>query len=298
MDDLHRISDPLRDERAAPAHSGTGGSREAAAPAVDESGEARAARVALFLDFDGTIVDIAARPEAVVLDRETCVTLQRLQQRLDGAMAIVSGRPLAALDALFAPHRFDVSGLHGTERRIGTRMFSGPPVPTLFRRFVAELKRRFGAGSGLLVEDKGKAVSLHWRHAPERAQDALAAMNAIVADLGGTYRVQRGKAVAELVPAGASKGVAISAFLLEPPYRDRCPVFIGDDLTDEHGFEVVNQAGGISIHVGTGPTRAHYRLSSPTKVRALLRRWADGAPIRLADLEAVDRGARPSKELP
>ena len=141
-------------------------------------------------------------------------------------------------------------------------------------------------------------MSLHWREAPERAGDALAAMNAIVGELGGAYRVQRGKAVAEIVPVGASKGVAISTFLLEPPYRDRCPVFLGDDLTDEHGFEVVNAAGGISVHVGVEPTRARYRVSSPVEVRAQLRRWADGAPIVVSNFETVD-GDMPGKtELP
>ena len=83
-------------------------------------------------------------------------------------------------------------------------------------------------------------------------------------------------------------GIAISTFLLEPPYRDRCPVFLGDDLTDEHGFEVVNAAGGISVHVGGGLTRARYRVSSPIEVRAQLRRWADGAPITVSNFETVD----------
>ncbi|WP_126401978.1 trehalose-phosphatase [Blastochloris tepida] len=250
-----------------------------------DTGSLAARRFALFLDFDGTLVDIAERPDAVVLDPATRDALVRLQRRLGGALAIVSGRNLATLDALFAPHRFDASGLHGAECRLGERTHFDHPEPTHFRRVVDDLKHRFGADSGLLVEDKGKAVSLHWRKAPERAEDAMAAMAAIVADLGGAYRLQHGKAVAEIVPVGASKGVAISRFLAEPPYRDRCPVFIGDDLTDEHGFEVVNARGGLTIHVGAGPTRAQARLASPAEVRALIARWADGGPIGLATAE-------------
>ncbi|KAA5603081.1 trehalose-phosphatase [Blastochloris sulfoviridis] len=244
-----------------------------------DAGSPASHRFALFLDFDGTLVDIAERPDAVVLDPATLDALVRLQHRLGGALAIVSGRNLATLDALFAPFRFDASGLHGAECRLGERTHFEHGVPTHFRRMVDDLKHRFGADTGLLVEDKGKAVSLHWRLAPERAEDALAAMTAIVADLGGAYRLQHGKAVAEIVPVGASKGVAISRFLAEPPYRDRCPVFIGDDLTDEHGFEVVNARGGLTIHVGAGPTRAQARLASPAEVRARIARWADGEPI-------------------
>ena len=234
---------------------------------------------AVFLDFDGTLVDIAARPDWVRIDPALLDVLERLRQRLDGALAIVTGRSLAVLDDLLAPCRFDASGLHGAECRIRERTWRGPAVPAPLGRVVDELERRFGSAQGMIVEDKGQTVSLHWREAPERAEDGLAAMAAIVAELGGGYRLQRGKAVAEIVPAGASKGVAISQFLAAAPYHGRCPVFIGDDLTDEHGFEVVNAKGGLSVHVGAGPSRARFRLGSPAEVRAELLRWADGAPI-------------------
>ncbi|ALK10634.1 trehalose-phosphatase [Blastochloris viridis] len=237
---------------------------------------------AVFLDFDGTLVDIVARPDWVRVEPATLDVLARLRRRLNGALAIVSGRSLAVLDQLLAPHRFDAAGLHGAESRIGDDVWCGSPVASPLRRAVDELRRRFEAEAGMLVEDKGKAVSLHWREAPERADDAVAAMSAIVADLGGGYRLQRGKAVAEIVPAGASKGVAISQFLAVPPYRGRRPVFIGDDLTDEHGFEVVNANGGLTAHVGAGPSRAQFRLASPAEVRAQLARWAQGEPIGLA----------------
>ncbi|NJL50768.1 MAG: trehalose-phosphatase, partial [Blastochloris sp.] len=190
-----------------------------------------------------------------------------------------SGRSLAVLDHHLAPLRFDASGLHGSECRRGEETWCDYAVPAPFRRAVDDLKRRFDAEAGLLIEDKGKAVSLHWREAPHRAEDAVAALSAIARGLGDAYRIQRGKAVAELVPAGASKGTAIAQFLTAPPYLDRCPVFIGDDLTDEQGFEVVNERGGLSAHVGSDPTLAQFRFRSPAEVRAALRRWAEGEPI-------------------
>jgi trehalose 6-phosphate phosphatase len=238
-----------------------------------------ALRYAVFLDFDGTLVDIAARPEWVCVDPALLKVLDQLKRRLDGALAIVSGRSLAVLDRLLAPLRFDASGLHGAECRRGEETWCGTTVPAPFRHAVDELKREFDREAGLLVEDKGKAVSLHWREAPHRAGDALAALARVAHRLGDDYRVQHGKAVAELVPAGASKGTAIAQFLTAPPYEGRCPVFIGDDLTDEQGFEVVNAKGGLSAHVGAGPTRAQFRLGSPAEVRSALQRWAEGEPI-------------------
>jgi trehalose 6-phosphate phosphatase len=242
---------------------------------------------AVFLDFDGTLVDIAPRPEEVRVDPGLLDILDRLRQRLGGALAIVSGRSLAALDHHLAPLRFDASGLHGSECRRGEETWCGYAVPAPFRRAVDDLTRRFGGEPGMLVEDKGKAVSLHWREAPHRAGDALAALAAAAGGLGEAYRIQHGKAVAELVPAHASKGNAIAQFLAAPPYQGRCPVFIGDDLTDEHGFEVVNAQGGLSAHVGAGPTCAKVRLRSPAEVRAALQRWAAGEPIGLADANST-----------
>jgi trehalose 6-phosphate phosphatase len=259
-----------------------------------------AAAFAVFLDFDGTLVDIAPRPEEVRVDPELLAILDRLRQRLGGALAIVSGRSLAALDHHLAPLHFDASGLHGSECRRGDETWCSNAVPAPFRRAVDDLKRRFDGDTGLLVEDKGKAVSLHWRQAPHRAADALAALSAIAGGLGESYRIQRGKAVAELVPANASKGNAIAQFLAAPPYEGRCPVFIGDDLTDEHGFEVVNAKGGLSAHVGAGPTRAQFRLRSPAEVRAALQRWAEGEPIGFPDaaLTAADPVSRAPMETP
>jgi trehalose 6-phosphate phosphatase len=243
---------------------------------------------ALFLDFDGTLVEIASRPDAVAVDPALSDVLERLQGALDGALAIVSGRTIATIDGFLSPHRFDVAGLHGAEHRLDGRLSPCDPArhPAL-RRALADARERFREVPGLLVEDKGCSFALHWRLAPERAAEALAAAKSAADALGGAYRLQHGKAVAEILPAGAAKGAVIERFLDEPAYRGRIPVFIGDDLTDEGGFAVVNARGGVSVRVGEGPTGAPKRVASPGALRALLSRWAEAGRIDLQELPSA-----------
>lgn len=231
---------------------------------------------ALFLDFDGTLVDIAERPEAVRVDPALPPALADLQTRLRGALAVVSGRPIAFLDERLAPFRFDAAGLHGIEQRLAGRFSPCNPEdhPTL-RREVVRLLGVTAAHAGVLIEDKGCSVAVHWRTAPDKADFARAQAQASAATLGQAYRIQYGKAVAEILPAASGKGRVIEAFLRERPYRGRTPIFIGDDLTDEHGFAAVNAAGGLSIRVGAGESVAAKRLDSPAQLRERLFRWAE-----------------------
>ncbi|HEV2557746.1 MAG TPA: trehalose-phosphatase [Microvirga sp.] len=236
----------------------------------------------LFLDFDGTLVEIVERPDAVVVEPALPGLLTRLNDRLGGALALVSGRPIAFLDERLAPARLDAAGLHGIERRLsGTLHPCRPEDHPALQREIADLKRGVEADPRLIVEDKGCSVALHWRLAPDRAAFAEGLARSIAERLGPAYRIQFGKAVAEILPAASGKGRVIEAFLEAEPYRGRRPLFIGDDLTDEHGFEVVNARGGVSVRVGGGDTIAGARLATPAAVREALRAWASGEPMPL-----------------
>jgi trehalose 6-phosphate phosphatase len=232
---------------------------------------------ALFLDFDGTLVDIAERPDAVVVEPGLLPVLERLRERLGGALAIVSGRPISFLDERLAPCRFDAAGLHGLEHRIRGNLFPCRPeaYPDL-RREVARLQDATATRPGMIVEDKGCSVALHWRMAPEQAHFAQELAQSTARTLGGKYRLQFGKAVAQILPSASGKGRVIQSFLAEVPYQGRRPVFIGDDLTDEHGFEAVNRAGGRSVRIGPGPSIARFRLDAPADLHCGLGLWADG----------------------
>ena len=251
----------------------------------------RAADCALFLDFDGTLVEIAERPEAVRVAPDLGATLARLGERLGGALALVSGRAIAVLDGFLAPHRFDAAGLHGIERRVAGRLFPCRPEehPAL-RASVASLSGDLRSMPGVLIEDKGCSVAVHWRMAPEHAGEAERVARDLAARLGPGYRLQFGKAVAEILPARSGKGAAILSFLSEAPYAGRRPVFIGDDLTDEHGFAAVNARGGVSVRIGPGPTEAGFRLASPAELRKHLTAWADAGMIALASASPATPG--------
>ncbi|MBF9195973.1 trehalose-phosphatase [Microvirga terrestris] len=230
---------------------------------------------ALFLDFDGTLVDIVERPDAVAVDPTLPQVLTKLQERLGGALAIVSGRPVEFLDGRFVPHEFDMAGLHGLEHRIAGRLsMCDPDEHPALRNMVARLKTIVADKEGILIEDKGCSVAIHWRLAPHEKDFALATAHAAIEALGNDYRVQHGKAVAEILPSAAGKGKVIERFLHEVPYKGRRPVFIGDDLTDENGFKTVNAHGGLSVRIGGGETIAKVRLGTPAELRHRLSLWA------------------------
>jgi len=224
---------------------------------------------ALFLDVDGCLLDIAAHPAEVTVPGRLRDTLDALQQRLDGALALVSGRPLAGLDALFAPLRLHAAGLHGLEWRSATASQAAPGTPPALATIHAEAEAIAAGYPGAVVEDKGAALGLHWRGAPTAMQALCGFAEAALPRLQG-FRLQHGHSVVELRPAAGDKGMAIAALMREPPFSGRMPVFAGDDITDESGFAVVNAQGGISILVGgREPSAAHFGLSGPRAVR----RW-------------------------
>lgn len=230
---------------------------------------------ALFLDFDGTLVDIVERPDAVAVEPGLPDVLTTLQDRLGGALAIISGRPVEFLDGRFKPHEFDMAGLHGLEHRIaGQLSMCDPDEHPALRQTVERLSRIVADKEGVLIEDKGCSVAVHWRLAPHEKEFALATAHAAVEALGADYRVQHGKAVAEILPSAAGKGKVIERFLQEAPYKGRRPIFVGDDLTDENGFKTVNAHGGLSVRIGAGETIAKVRLGTPADLRHCLSTWA------------------------
>jgi trehalose 6-phosphate phosphatase len=212
--------------------------------------------IALFLDVDGTLLEIAPVPQAVSVSAGLRSLLHALQLSLGGALALVSGRSIADLERLFAPLRLPMAGLHGFERRDAAGICRRNPAPAAATlRCAREVMSQLAARHpGLLVEDKEFALALHYRRAPQLEAVVLESMLALAARLQGDLELQRGKMVLELRPAGATKAAAVSAFLAQPPFAGRVPVYLGDDLTDESAFELVTATGGLSVLVG--PARA------------------------------------------
>lgn len=226
---------------------------------------------AFFLDLDGTLLDIADNPHQVSIDGNLVRLLEALGRAAGGALALISGRPIADIDRLLARPGFCLAGQHGAERRD----FSG----TMHRHDVSraaleEARRRFGMMAArhpaLVLEDKGVNLALHFRAAPALRAEMQEMVRGLAGELGGEFEVQLGKMVVELRPSGMDKGVAIAEFLEEKPFRGRAPVFVGDDLTDESGFELINRLEGHSVKVGEGESAARWRLPDSAAVRAWL----------------------------
>lgn len=231
---------------------------------------------AFFLDVDGTLLDLADHPDAVVVEPTLVEALGRLQRAAGGAVALISGRRIADLDALFAPLTFAIAGQHGLERRDGAGILHRHAGRSAaFDRCRHELQTLVESHAGLLLEDKGTTLALHFRRAPQLERLVDRRLSELVAGLDEDYRLQHGKMVIEVKPGGHDKGTAIEDFMHEHPFRNRLPVFIGDDVTDEDGFRVVNALGGHSIKVGEGPTAARWRVATAQAVRSWLGGYLD-----------------------
>ncbi|EZP39857.1 trehalose-phosphatase [Janthinobacterium sp. TB1-E2] len=223
---------------------------------------------AVFFDFDGTLVDLAPTPDGVRLEAGVVDALMLLARWHGGALALVSGRPVAQIDAMLAPLILPVAGVHGVERRgaDGTRHVAATPDVS---SVLAHARALAAVYPGLLVEHKRGAVALHYRLAPELEQLCLQEMTLAVQACPGLLLLH-GKMVLEAKPAATDKGGAIAAFMAEAPFKGRRPVFAGDDTTDEAGFAYVQQIGGQGVKVGSGPSAASLRLASPDVLRTVL----------------------------
>lgn len=229
--------------------------------------------LALFLDVDGALLEIAATPDRVRVPSSLRNTLQLACAREQGAFALLSGRSLAQLDELFAPNNFAASGKHGLEVRLPSgeiiRANIDPARLDAARRWLEPLPRTH---RGLLLEDKGVALAMHYRLAPRLSPEIEVVMSELVADLGGDFVLRRGKCVLEIVPRGFDERSAIQLFMKQREFLGRTPVFVGDDPSDEAGFHAVNEMGGHTIRVGNlEETAARYRFSSVSTVAAWLR---------------------------
>jgi trehalose 6-phosphate phosphatase len=221
---------------------------------------------ALFLDFDGTLVELAETPDSIRVPEGLAPLLERLRERLGGRLAIVSGRSISDLERHLPASGIAFSGSHGLELRLpdGARLPLSVPIGL---DDVNDKVRRFADGvSGLIAEEKPAGIALHYRRAPEAGERALRFMETLAARHG--FSVQRGAMVIELRPIGATKGDALRAFMTEPRFAATRPWFVGDDLTDELGFEAAADLGGVGILVGPArETAARYRLASAAAVR-------------------------------
>ncbi|MFL6652361.1 MAG: trehalose-phosphatase [Sulfurifustaceae bacterium] len=215
---------------------------------------------ALFLDVDGTLLELAGRPHDVSLPAGLADVLESLFQQVP--LALISGRRIADLDRLFASLVLPVAGQHGAERRSSDGRTCQRPVSRVDLEPARDILTHWaGSHPGVLLEDKGLTLALHYRLVPELKAEAAQVARQAACLLRADYEIIPGNMVWEVRPVGCDKGRAIAAFLDETPFCDRIPVFIGDDVGDEDGFSLLNSRGGHSFKVGAGQTAARSRFS-------------------------------------
>lgn len=227
---------------------------------------------ALLLDVDGTLLELAPTPSEVVVPPDLRTTMNGLLQRTSGALALVSGRSIRDLDTIFAPAQFPAVGGHGAEMRLAP---GGLAVPSKIQPIDPDLKRRFAAiaelHQGILLEDKGYSLALHFRKAPQMERAIYDAVSVIRADLPeAPLEVLPGKAVCEIKPAGFNKASGVIELMKLPPFRGRVPVFLGDDVTDETVFAIMPDLQGHAFSVGRLAKGVSGHFEDPKHVRAWL----------------------------
>lgn len=239
-------------------------------PAVDFDGDV------LFLDIDGTLIDIAPTPESVVVPESLKLSLTRVREKFGGALAVISGRTLSAIDELFAPVKFAATGAHGAEIRRGPSTEVERYAPILGSAEKAALAEIVRLDPRLRLEDKVYTLAIHYRSAPELEDAVLEAVKRDVGKLQENLRILRGKAVIEVKHHGFNKGTGLCELMKHAPFASRRPIFLGDDTTDEDAMAVLPQlGGGLGISVGQRLAGAQRQVSSPAEVRRWLAALAD-----------------------
>lgn len=235
--------------------------------------ELNAATAAVFLDVDATLFELADTSGLNAAEPSMLDLVRTLSLRGGGAIALLSGRSLADVDALYGPLQLPAAGLHGLERRSAVGVYSRhqtPAAPMLerARRLMCQVCDHY---PGVLLEDKHFALALNYCHAPELEEDLLRDVNTISRLLGSVFDVLPGRRVIEICPSGVTKATAIAEFMEEPPFRGRIPVCVGDEWTDDLAYEWVSEAGGLSIGVNVITTSAAaIRLPTSGAVRQWL----------------------------
>jgi trehalose 6-phosphate phosphatase len=228
-------------------------------------------KVAVLLDVDGTILDLAPTPREVFVPHSLRETLERLWRRTDGAVAFVSGRPISELDLLFAPLLLPAIGGHGAEFRLTAD--KPPEIPQL-APLDPDIKRQFAAvaeaGPGIILEDKGYSLALHYRLAPDKEPLVLEAAMKIAASVDGAIELLPGKLVVEVKQPGVTKAAAVRELMTYPPFAGRHPIFIGDDVTDLGVFDILPDLAGTGVSVGRIVPGIRWYFEQPSDVRAWL----------------------------
>ncbi|MBJ2149779.1 trehalose-phosphatase [Paracoccus sp. IB05] len=276
-----KVLTPLPPHQTRPPTAGEGRERDPALPDL--------AGTALFLDLDGTLLDLAATPDEVVPEPGLAELLAWLEDHVSGALALVTGRRVGFVDSLFPQHRFTVAGLHGAEIRPGAVVMERPATTApqgdtaAFRAAFDFMRAKAADHPGLLIEDKGAAFALHYRLAPDLRGIVEGIMAEALVIAGPAWRLRDGKCVVELGPAGVDKGAALRNLMASPPFIGRLPLAAGDDLTDEAMFQAVNSMGGLSIRIGDqdSPSAAIQRITTPGAFRSWLHQLA--GPSRPGD---------------
>ena len=235
----------------------------------------------LFLDVDGTLLEFAATPDAVHVDPALLDLLSRVRAALGDAVALVSGRPIVELDRLFGPRRWAAAGVHGLERRdsLGRWHSQNGFDLAMVQRARERLRQLSDRLPGTFLEDKGLAIALHYRQTPQAGPLIRTETRAVLREVGGRLVMLEGDMVMEVRPEGSTKADAVEAFLREPPFVDRQPIFVGDDVTDAGALELVERRGGLSVAVGDR-VQAMLRVAGPRDVRVFLEDLATtGAPV-------------------
>jgi len=251
-------------------------------PPALESFPLLSAGSALFLDLDGTLADITTTPSRTIVRADVLKTLSELLKPLDGALAIVSGRPIADIDRLCWPYRFTAAGQHGLELRhvdgAIERVEENIQSLTAIQNEITFFHRAYPQ---LLLEYKGLSLAVHYRQAPKMEKIVEAKLSRLVAQYP-EFRLQKGKMVCEIRLRGADKGTAIQALLKEVPFKGKVPIFVGDDVTDEDGFRMINRLQGISIKIGKEDTCARHCMKNTEQFRS----WLLESAIKLRRVRA------------
>jgi trehalose 6-phosphate phosphatase len=227
---------------------------------------------AILLDVDGTILDLAPTPREIFVPHSLRETLARLSERTGGAVAFVSGRPLQELDLVFSPLQLPAIGGHGAEMRIAPGAATAPPRLPLLD---PDVKRKFAAiaeaGPGIILEDKGYSLALHYRLAPDKERVVREEAARICASLGNAaLELLPGKLMVEIKQRGVTKATAVRELMQHAPFARRRPIFIGDDVTDRSVFEIIPEYDGISICVGPPIPGVDFCFPQPAEVRGWL----------------------------
>ncbi|MEM1040526.1 MAG: trehalose-phosphatase [Pseudomonadota bacterium] len=226
-------------------------------------------RLALFLDFDGTLVPFADTPESVIVPHDLPASLAAISTRLDGALAIVTGRPAKQVDGFLNSAVDAVAGEHGATVRWPDGRVERLALPDMQSELATAQKAVEGL-DGVWIERKSAGFAVHYRLAPSQRETVKASMINLAVERSDLHLLD-GNHVFELRAAAANKGAAVRSFMVSPPFQNRVPVFVGDDTTDEDAFAAAQDLGGLGIKVGEGETCAKLRLADCAAVHAFLR---------------------------